>query len=272
MNPEQLYSEFLKEAKQYRQQYEAQIPRLIQMAKEDAARVEYAKGGKTLHRGYYFPGLMQDIMVGNINRGRLLRKKMKSPDFCYYFDTSNILHLCESCDTTEVILRENDCELGLTVDSNSRLCTLSQCDSKNSFLQSYKRFRVSASEFSGLYIENYHLQNGLLTEVEVCDVSVVPEKGASREIVELSLKKSTLTKQEQDEVLFGCFFQGLHLIIRLCYDGEKPVSYTIRELPRKTVKEYPFDKNAALSLMQWYSMPSTVCKRTQSANRQSREK
>lgn len=38
-------------------------------------RFEYAKGGESIHRGYYCPSLVYDLVVGNVKRGRLYKRK-----------------------------------------------------------------------------------------------------------------------------------------------------------------------------------------------------
>ena len=48
---------------------------------EDAQRavcsIEYGRGGELFHRGYYFPSPFFDLVVGNANRGRLVKRPRK---------------------------------------------------------------------------------------------------------------------------------------------------------------------------------------------------
>lgn len=42
---------------------------------QEIIKVEYTKGGETIHRGFYCPSLVKDLIVGNLKRGKLLKKK-----------------------------------------------------------------------------------------------------------------------------------------------------------------------------------------------------
>ena len=48
---------------------------------------EYSKGGESMHRGYYCPSPVYDLLVGNVNRGRLLKRRPAvSYDYIYYLN------------------------------------------------------------------------------------------------------------------------------------------------------------------------------------------
>jgi len=56
-----------------------------------AYRREYSKGGLGYHRGYYSPSNM-DLVMGGVNRGKLIRKSEKSKyNYEYVFDINNRL-------------------------------------------------------------------------------------------------------------------------------------------------------------------------------------
>ncbi|NCA66551.1 MAG: hypothetical protein EOM87_00655 [Clostridia bacterium] len=61
-------------------------------AEGKTSSTQYAKGGIHLHRGFYSPSYT-DLYTGNINRGRLLKKKPKSgsQNFEYIFNENNEL-------------------------------------------------------------------------------------------------------------------------------------------------------------------------------------
>ena len=40
-------------------------------------RREQSSGGECMHRGYYCPSIIEDIVIGNIKRGRLIKKLSK---------------------------------------------------------------------------------------------------------------------------------------------------------------------------------------------------
>lgn len=48
---------------------------------------EYSKGGESMHRGYYCPSPVYDLLVGNVNRGRLLKRRPAvNYDYIYYLN------------------------------------------------------------------------------------------------------------------------------------------------------------------------------------------
>lgn len=54
---------------------------------DEVQRYEYARGGATLHRGFYSPSMM-DLVTDGLNRGRLLRKmpRKRNNTYTYFFD------------------------------------------------------------------------------------------------------------------------------------------------------------------------------------------
>ena len=44
-------------------------------------RREQATGGGTMHRGFYCPSIVEDIIIGNINRGKLIKRLVFIPVF-----------------------------------------------------------------------------------------------------------------------------------------------------------------------------------------------
>lgn len=81
---------------------------------EDVQRVvcsiEYGRGGELFHRGYYFPSPFFDLVVGNANRGRLVKRPRKDAvyDYIYYKDQAGNL-----------IMVDRNAEIG---DSGKILC------------------------------------------------------------------------------------------------------------------------------------------------------
>ena len=64
---------------------------ILLMAEDFKSRVtyyEYGIAGTSLHRGWYSPSLIEDIVIGNVSRGRLVRNPRKStkPSFRFGFD------------------------------------------------------------------------------------------------------------------------------------------------------------------------------------------
>ncbi len=65
----------------YRESYEE----LLSNIEPEISTVEYGKGGEVLHRGYYCPSPVIDIVIGNGNRGTLLKRPRKGYIYDYSF-------------------------------------------------------------------------------------------------------------------------------------------------------------------------------------------
>ena len=65
--------------------YRESFEKLNQTVKELELSREYGRGGRTLHRGFYCPSPVQDIIIGGCDSGRLVRKpKSELPvDYIY---------------------------------------------------------------------------------------------------------------------------------------------------------------------------------------------
>ena len=72
-------------------------------------RCEYAKGGQAIHRGFYAPSAL-DLVVGGMNRGRLLKRLSKNsvPDYEYGWSENNQLLWCKTISDS----RLDDCDSG----------------------------------------------------------------------------------------------------------------------------------------------------------------
>ncbi|MBO4501787.1 MAG: hypothetical protein J5760_06040 [Clostridia bacterium] len=87
MDLEELIKEFAALHKEYADSYECFDERV----KTDVFRREYAKGGETLHRGFYSPSAL-DLVVSGSGRGRLLKRTPKGPfSYEYLFDVDDRL-------------------------------------------------------------------------------------------------------------------------------------------------------------------------------------
>ena len=81
------------------------------------AEIQYARGCLLPHRGYFCPSLIQDIVIGNARRGRLIRhpRKESIPEYTYGFDLAGKLICVETEFNFEWIFYEaNRRQVGLT--------------------------------------------------------------------------------------------------------------------------------------------------------------
>lgn len=126
---------FLKIIEAYRSQY-------LECFNEAASKVsfeQYGRGGECLHRGYYCPSIVQDIVIGRSNRGRLLKRLgAKEPDFIYGFDENRQLRTVRRSFLREVIIRQNDSEIGIGISNyDNRIETVSECKYDGGKIKSY---------------------------------------------------------------------------------------------------------------------------------------
>lgn len=60
--------------------------------RKDEFLKKYSRGGESMERGYYCPSLVEEIIVTNISRGKLLKRlTKKAPDYCYYFHEGKLV-------------------------------------------------------------------------------------------------------------------------------------------------------------------------------------
>ena len=81
----------------------------------------------TLHRGYYHPSPVYDLIIGNAKRGRLVRNSAaNNMSHCYYYDDEHRLFRVDSyyrgnVSHTEYLRQTNQTIFGFTVDCNGCL-------------------------------------------------------------------------------------------------------------------------------------------------------
>ena len=78
-------------------EYIAKYNNMKQLASEHTVRLEYGLGGAVIHRGFYCPSLVQDIVIGNCRRGKRIIKPKKCSfyDYVYHFDKNDNLILID---------------------------------------------------------------------------------------------------------------------------------------------------------------------------------
>ncbi len=118
-------------------------------AEKRAHRFEYAKGGELMHRGFYSPSL-EDLFVGNVSRGRLLKSMPKKGfSYEYAFDScgkliackqySNVSAVSQDIDDIEFLIYENERVLSLIYNTfDNRIDIISECYYVDGRLQKYQ--------------------------------------------------------------------------------------------------------------------------------------
>lgn len=147
----------------------------IRICKGRVNHYQYATGGEVLHRGYYCPSLIKDIVIGNCNRGRTVRNPTKTKQkitYEYAFQDNHLLlvkhNTCDHSDEIEYVTYSDKKQIGYTFDNEMQLRTISECIYQDENLTSY--FIVNL-DFDGTFIssekEIYEYDNGLLHSVTV---------------------------------------------------------------------------------------------------------
>lgn len=76
------YSGYLSELESKCNYYASRFYELEEQAQQDTAQILYGSSGN-LHRGYFCPSLVEDLLIGGVKRGRLIKKP--DPDADEYF-------------------------------------------------------------------------------------------------------------------------------------------------------------------------------------------
>ncbi|MCL2531828.1 MAG: hypothetical protein FWE40_06700 [Oscillospiraceae bacterium] len=114
------------------EQYNNHCPEILAKLENEIVREEFASGGEGLHRGWYCPCPIQDLIVTGCHRGRLLKRvtSRSKPRYRYGFNASDELivayTMAEFHTIPEIILRQGNTELGFGL-RNNQIDTISEC-------------------------------------------------------------------------------------------------------------------------------------------------
>lgn len=148
-----------KELEQYITKYKDKYSELKECIDSKVESCTYGKGGGTLHRGVLSPTGIIDVLVGNVKRGRLLKKYTDNVDYIYGFDKENQLcrvEIMRLSPLVEYIVYENGIEIGLTYDMDGNLMEVSKCQYKDGRIVSYQHgYSIEETSFFSLDSEKY---------------------------------------------------------------------------------------------------------------------
>ena len=171
-----------------KEEFKADCNRLSKIAKEhlplfksayknlnkNVTHKEYSSGGELLTRGYYCPSPVIDIITGNLNRGKLLKRltSLSKPTYEYCFDKDNKLILINylHSDCTEILEYENNTVIGITFSTKTNEivcvseCVYDDCDRIVLLVISHSSFNDCCMD--EIHKETYaYNQQGLYTTV-----------------------------------------------------------------------------------------------------------
>jgi len=110
-------------------------------------RKEFAKDVKLMHRGYYCPSLISDVISGNVERGKIVKEKSTKGkiDFIYGFNALNQLITIEGNSSKEFIMRDKNKEIGIMF-NDFGIEGISECIYDDNKLQMYAYYDYLAHE------------------------------------------------------------------------------------------------------------------------------
>lgn len=143
----------------------------MQLCKDQANRSECSMGGEVLHRGYYCPSLIRDIVTGNCNRGRIVKrmteKAKQNISFEYGFHDDKILFAKrkdgKQIYESEYISYYGNKQIGYSYDKEMNLRAISECIYLNGKIMSYFLVYVNYdNSIDRCEKEIYEYKNGML--------------------------------------------------------------------------------------------------------------
>ena len=168
---EQLNRKYISLQEQYANSYQE----LSEYIALNEIKRQYAKGGATIHRGFYSPSSL-DLVVGGCSRGRLLKSATPeiAYDYEYVFDSKDDLICCRKYNSgivsTEFIVYEQDRVLSLVYETDDHhLSFISECRYDGSKLLRYESALCAApigrKNCVEINVESLEYENGLMKSV-----------------------------------------------------------------------------------------------------------
>ena len=121
--------------------YRADLEQRLDDSRSHVSYERYGLNGFGMHRGYYCPSVIADIVVGNRNRGRIIRNKPEGKSyFAFGFDENDVLVFVEGVEAYDLLTYEGPRVLGVEVRKDTLgVHGVSECCYHDGRLQSYVR-------------------------------------------------------------------------------------------------------------------------------------
>ena len=135
------YSVYEKECNRIKEEillFEKTYITLFEAYSKKVTRNEIGLGGELMHRGYYCPSIIADIIAGNVRRGQIVKTHMgqKKGKYIFGFDEDDKLVTVDRGFEKEVIIRKDDRELGI-IFSQYGIEAISECYYEDNRIISY---------------------------------------------------------------------------------------------------------------------------------------
>lgn len=136
-------------------------------------KIEYSIGGKTMHRGFYCPSPIMDIIVVDCKRGKRLNqlRSNSNPNYKYMFDDVGNLILVDHIflGYKEIIFYQDEKEIGIIFSDKDGIRSISECIYHGKQIQSYIYCLFFSYEN---YIYDYTKEEYLYSEMGLSDVNI----------------------------------------------------------------------------------------------------
>ncbi|MCM3115723.1 hypothetical protein M3610_10525 [Neobacillus sp. MER 74] len=180
------FKSIISELVSFRNKYEKKRSQLRSLAEKEIVNTQYSKGGEAIHRGYYCPSPVLDLIVGGLKRGKLFKR---TPDFGRYsyeycFDANDrLVHVKGVNEFTtpdsnydeEYLLYDGNIILGVEFRHTGDIVAVSRCTYENNHIVKYEWSLCSLPQYADLYIEEYVYKNNQLSEVKTVKVNPLIE-------------------------------------------------------------------------------------------------
>ena len=121
--------------------YRSDFSQRIEEIRSTVQYEQYGVGGETIHRGYYCPSKIFDVVTGNAKRGRIAKRAStkRRAAYVYGFNHQDELVMVNAGNEEEFIIRENQTEMGFgTFVDNQEIHTISRCQYDGDKILSYE--------------------------------------------------------------------------------------------------------------------------------------
>ncbi|KAB7709063.1 hypothetical protein F9802_02765 [Bacillus aerolatus] len=192
------FKETISELANIKNEYKSNLSQLRNLTEREVGQFEYSKGGETIHRGYYCPSPIYDLIVGNAKRGRLLKKKPEFGKYSYEYGFDNQDRLIRvrgvnefttpiSRFDEEYLIYEKDIIYSVEFSNTGEINVVSKCTYNDGNIVKYERSLVIFEEDADLHFEKYYYKNNKLSEVSIFQVTPSIEMyGEQKYTVELN--------------------------------------------------------------------------------------
>ena len=131
--------------------------------RDEIVNKKYAVGGELLHRGYYCPSPIYDIVISNVHRGKLVKDLNDKVIYIYSFDKFGRLVEMENIEefvSKEFIWYENDNQYSvsmLSANPNDHISNTTRCIYEDNRIMRYEFVTVSSKGSNGEKPDDYKI-------------------------------------------------------------------------------------------------------------------